>query len=224
MSNADDRIDHDEELGTERLIAELLGLGPPNRSSPAGVALARELLSAFGGVAGLACADAPELEERLRRADLPRGAGAAHAIAAAFELGRRVRIAERSPVSRIAGTEDAGAWGMPRLGPLAHEELWLLAIDGRSRLRATRRVAKGGLHGVGVRTADPLRAALRTAATGFVLVHNHPSGDPTPSPQDISFTREIEAASTVIGVPLLDHVVVTRDAFVAIPLGEGGAA
>jgi DNA repair protein RadC len=223
MFDADVRHEPDEEPTTERLIAELLGRDPPRRSSPAMITVAERLLAAFGGIAGLASADASELEERLRRDDLPGGVNAARAISSAFELGRRVTIAERSPVARISGTEDAGAWGMSRLGPLAHEELWLLAIDGRSRLRASRCVAKGGLHGLGVRTADPLRAALRTAASGFVLVHNHPSGDPTPSPQDISFTREIEAAGAVIGVPLLDHVVVTRDGFVSIPLGEGSA-
>lgn len=77
---------------------------------------------------------------------------------------------------------------------------------------------------MGVRPADPLRYALRAAASGFVLVHNHPSGDPTPSVEDVSFTRRVAAAAAVVGVPLLDHVVVTREGFSSVPFEVDGPA
>lgn len=70
---------------------------------------------------------------------------------------------------------------------------------------------------MGVRPADPLRLALRAAASGFVLVHNHPSGDPAPSAEDVAFTRRVASAAVVVGTPLLDHVVVARDGFSSVP-------
>ena len=70
---------------------------------------------------------------------------------------------------------------------------------------------------MGVRPADPLRLALRAAASGFVLVHNHPSGDPTPSAEDAVFTRRVASAAVIVGMPLLDHVVVARDGFSTVP-------
>jgi DNA repair protein RadC len=121
--------------------------------------------------------------------------------------------------SRATGSPaDVAAWAGPRIATLEHEELWMLALDGRGSLRAARCVAKGGLHGAAVRAADPLRAALRVHASAFVLVHNHPSGDPTPSKEDVHLTAQVAAAAAVVGVALLDHVVVTRDAFACVPL------
>lgn len=78
---------------------------------------------------------------------------------------------------------------------------------------------------MGVRPADALRIALRAAASGFVLVHNHPSGDSQPSPEDLAFTRRLAGAAAIVGMPLLDHVVVTRDGFSSVPFAiEGEAA
>ena len=74
----------------------------------------------------------------------------------------------------------------------------------------------GGLSGLHVAVRDPLRLALRDAASAFVLVHNHPSGDPTPSKEDISFTQRLFDAAAVMGTPLLDHVVIGREGFVSM--------
>ena len=100
--------------------------------------------------------------------------------------------------------------GPPRLATLDHEELWLLALDGHHGLRAARLVASGGIHGLHVAARDALRIALREGASAFVLVHNHPSGDPAPSQEDVAFTRTVERAAAVVGTPLLDHVVIAR--------------
>jgi DNA repair protein RadC len=83
-------------------------------------------------------------------------------------------------------------------------------------MKAARRVASGGIHGLHVAARDPLRIALREAATGFVLVHNHPSGDPAPSEEDIAFTRSVAGAAAIVGVPLFDHVIVARRRSVSI--------
>lgn len=141
-------------------------------------------------------------------------------LAAAFELGRRVEVARAQTPETFASAGDVVGWATPRISMLPQEELWMLALDGRGHLRAARCMAKGGIHGAAVRAADPLRAALRADASAFVLVHNHPSGDPTPSKEDVALTAEIAAAGRIIGVPLLDHVVVARDGFACVPVVE----
>lgn len=178
----------------------------------------RALLDRFQGLEGLARASAKEIEEAIVHSgvDARRSAAAARAIAAALELGKRAAI-DATPRTPIGDGKDVAAWARPRLGVLEHEELWLLALDGRSRLKAARCVARGGLHGVGVRPIDPLRIALRAGAAGFVLVHNHPSGDPTPSVEDIFFTKKVAAGAAACGVPLLDHVIVTREGYASVP-------
>lgn len=209
-----------EQADDEALVAAVLD----PRHGEAAARAAAELLIAAGGLGDLSHMHAREIEEALASRRVPRTRGAARALATAFELGRRARIAETVEPARFADTRDVAAWAQPRLGSLVHEELWVLALDARGGLRAARCVAKGGIHGVGVRATDPLRIALRVGATGFALVHNHPSGDPSPSAEDVSFTRRLADAARVVGLPLLDHVVVTLHGFVSIPLGEEVAA
>lgn len=210
----------------EALIAAVLANGPfEGARAERASELAAALLCDHGGFAGLARTTVDELETYLAGAPRlgrpPRAC--ARRIAAAFELGRRVATDAADP-STVRSSADVAAWAAARLVTLDHEELWLLALDGRSRLRAVRCVAKGGLHGMGVRPADPLRLALRAAASGFVLVHNHPSGDPAPSAEDVAFTRRVASAAAIVGVPLLDHVVVTREGFASVPFASESVA
>ncbi len=116
----------------------------------------------------------------------------------------------------MESSADVASWAKPRLGHLEHEELWVVALDGRGGFRGARLVAKGGLSGLSVRASDPLRLALRMGANAFVLVHNHPSGDPAPSAEDRTFTRRVANAGLVVGLPLVDHVVVARDGFASV--------
>lgn len=203
----------------EALIAAVLapGAATGGRANAASEAAA-SLLCEMGGFGGLARATIGEIEAQLTTAPRLRltPLASARRIAAAFELGRRAANDAVAP-AMIASSADVAAWASMRLASLDHEELWLLALDGRSRLRAVRCVARGGLHGMGVRPADPIRLALRASASGFVLVHNHPSGDPTPSPEDVAFTQRVAAAAAVVGTPLLDHVVVVRGGFASVP-------
>jgi DNA repair protein RadC len=209
----------DEDTGIERRSVEDLLLMILRR--PSG-----DLLERAGGLERLSRADVLEIAAHLdrrtdtdeRRPPARSALVAARALTAAFELGRRAEIARRQPRLRLGSPADVAAWAGPRIATLEHEELWMLALDGRGHLRAARCVAKGGLHGAAVRAADPLRAALRVYASAFVLVHNHPSGDPTPSKEDVHLTAQVAAAAAVVGVALLDHVVVTRNAFACVPL------
>jgi DNA repair protein RadC len=190
-------------LGDAELVAIVLGTGCSGH--PVGQ-LAAALLDECGGVAGLARAGLGELAAR-------QGIGPAKGarLAAAIELGRRALFAASLGASpKVPDQHAAVAWARPRLATLDHEELWLLALDGRHGLRAARRVAAGGLHGMHVAPRDVLRVAVREAASAFVLAHNHPSGDPAPSEEDIAFTRAVAQAASVVGTPLLDHVVIAR--------------
>jgi DNA repair protein RadC len=192
-----------ETLGDEELVAIVLGTGV------AGVpvtVLAAMLVAEHGGVGGLARAGIGELAQRS-------GVGTAKAarLAAAIELGRRaIDAASSEAPRRLADREAVERWARPRLATIDHEELWLLAVDGHYGLRAARRVASGGIHGLHVGTRDPLRIAIREAASAFVLVHNHPSGDPTPSAEDVAFTGSLADAAALVGTPLLDHVIIAR--------------
>ena len=106
---------------------------------------------------------------------------------------------------------DVNAWAVPRLAALEHEELWALALDGRNRLRAARRIAMGGLHGLSTQARDALRAMLREAASAFILVHNHPSGDPTPSAADVEMTKQVVSALSQVGIAVHDHIIVGKN-------------
>ncbi len=190
-----------------------------------------ELLDRAGDLERLAQADPYEIASWLegreidgserprtpRRGTLER----ARAVAAAFELARRVERARARLPDRLTSAEAVARWATARIGALTHEELWMLALDGRGNLRSVRNIARGGLHGASVRAADPLRAALRADASAFVLVHNHPSGDPTPSREDVALTARVAAAARIVGVPLLDHVVVAREGFACVPMDDG---
>jgi DNA repair protein RadC len=190
-----------DSLADIELVAVLLGTGDRGRHV---VRVAADLLEQSGGVLGLSRMGAHAL------AEVP-GVGLAKAarVGAGFELGRRVLLRSASdPRLNLASSAEVARWARVRLSELDHEQVWVLALDGRNGLRTARRIAEGGLHGCSVDPRDILRAAVRDAASAFVLVHNHPSGDPTPSDEDVELTRVVARAASVLGTPLVDHVIV----------------
>jgi DNA repair protein RadC len=185
------------------LLAILLGTGIEGESV---VLVAASLLASAGGLIGLSRVSAHALAAS-------RGVGPAKAarIAAAIELGKRIALCQLERTPPVIGSFAAVAdWARPRLAALEHEEVWLLALDGRNGLKSARRIAQGGLHGCALTPRDVLQPALREGASAIVLVHNHPSGDASPSPEDLQMTRAVASACEIVGVPLLDHVVVAR--------------
>jgi len=184
------------ELSDAQLLATLLAT--PSGTSPQLAELASDL-------SRLAFLD---LEALCRMPGL--GATRARRLLAAVELGRRaIMNPKHRPV--LLSHHDVFAWALPRLVHLEHEELWLLSLDGRNQLKRADRVAQGGLNGCAVTPRDVLRPAVRNAATGLIVVHNHPSGDPTPSSDDLHMTTKLAIACDLVGIPLIDHVVVARD-------------
>jgi DNA repair protein RadC len=95
-----------------------------------------------------------------------------------------------------------------RLGGLMHEVMFAVALDGKCHFLAEVEIATGGAHSLAVRPRDVLRPLLRGGASTFVLVHNHPSGDPTPSPEDLRMTRVVADCADAIGVPMIDHLII----------------
>lgn len=185
------------------LLALLLATGAAGH--PVGL-VAQDLLDQVGGVERLERVGPYRLAQQ-------RGIGLVKAtrLLAAIELGRRVTLRSLSDERQVVGSFEAvAAWAQPRLAGLDHEEVWLLCLDGKNALRSARRIAQGGLHGCALRPADVLRPALEDAASGIVIVHNHPSGDPTPSLADIEMTRALVEACQILGLHLLDHVIVAR--------------
>jgi DNA repair protein RadC len=193
-------------LGDAELLAAVLGRGG-RRSTR----IAERVLLRAGGVEGLASLGLAALcqVEGLSRAMALR-------LCCAGELAERAAVRRRRPRDALHTPEAVAALMAPRLLHLRHEQMWVLSLDGASGLAGLRQVARGGQHGCAVRARDILRAAVGDAASGFVLVHNHPSGDPTPSREDVAMTLSLARAAEVVGVPLLDHVVIAIGGHVSL--------
>ena len=192
--------------------AELIGLvwnaGPRHAAA---MALAEEALVRCGGLSGLAAASSRELE------GVP-GVGPARAarLGAAFELGRRAVI--DWPVGRwsIRSPRDLGHRLLGELGHLEREELRVVLLDTRNGVLAMPTVYRGNVSVALVRIGELFRDAVRLHAARLILVHNHPSGDPTPSPDDLHMTAEAVAAGRLLDIAVLDHLVVGHGSWVSL--------
>jgi DNA repair protein RadC len=203
MSNPIDNVDlprermlrrGTEHVGDEDLIAVILGT--------AGTSVAAALVKAAGGMVAASRASPRELAA-------VRGVGEARAarIAAAFELGRRaVETAERRML--LETPEDAVRCVKARLAGVQQERFFVLGVDVRGRLIEIVEVGRGALDSVEVHPREVFRPLIRMAAAGAVLVHNHPSGDPTPSDPDVELTRRMREIGSLLGIPIIDHVVI----------------
>lgn len=199
-----------EALRDDELVALLVERGVPGEPLERRVARLFEEASGFAGlcsrgVGGLAH-------------ELGLGLACGARLAAAIELGVRAARLAVPGADALAATsaQDVERWARRRLTGLAHEELWALLLDTRNRVVAERMLARGGLHACALTARDVLRPVVREASSAFVLVHNHPGGDPCPSREDVAFTRRVQAAAAALGVTLVDHVVVARDGWVSM--------
>jgi DNA repair protein RadC len=116
----------------------------------------------------------------------------------------------------VSSAADVTQWAKAALVPLGHEEVWLLCLDAKNHLLTRRRIGSGGIHGCALTPKDVLRPAIRDGASAIVLVHNHPSGDPTPSASDVQMTQVVAAAARIVGLQLLDHVVVASGGYASL--------
>lgn len=118
---------------------------------------------------------------------------------------------EHYPIDRVPHARAVVRYAHAAIGDMPQEHLMLISVDARHRIKRTVEVARGGSSGLHVAVVDVMRAALHAGGNAFIITHNHPSGDPTPSGEDISFSKRLLEASRIVGCPMLDHVIVTRD-------------
>jgi len=195
-------------LTASELLAILLGTGDAHHDAVDVAALL--LTPANGGIRRLAARPPGEL---LRTPGVGRAKGAR--LLAAFELANRIGREERPSVPRISEPADVVRLVGGRLRDLQVEEFHLLALDTRSRVLRDVLVTRGLLDSSLVHPREVFRAAISEAAAGIILVHNHPSGDPTPSAEDRAVTRQLVAAGQLLDLPVYDHVIVAGDRFVS---------
>jgi DNA repair protein RadC len=186
-------------LGDNELVALVLGSGLVHASA---LAVANDLLRTRGGVHGLArstCADLAQVT----------GVGAAKAakLVAALELGRRTLVVAPAARIRIRSPVDAASLLMPPFGSRQAEHFGALLLDSKHRVIRTVIVAMGTLNSTIVEPRDVFREAMLNAAAAIVVFHNHPSGDPSPSPDDIALTRRLATAGDLLGITVVDHIV-----------------
>ena len=195
-------------LTAPELLAILLGTGDAQHDATE-VAV-QLLLPANGAIRRLAARPPGELL-------LTPGVGRAKAarLLAAFEIADRMAREERPAVPRISEPADVVKLVGGRLRDLQVEEFHLLALDTRSRVLRDVLVTRGLLDSSLVHPREVFRAAISEAAAGIILVHNHPSGDPTPSAEDRAVTRQLVAAGQLLDLPVYDHVIVAGDRFVS---------
>jgi DNA repair protein RadC len=195
-------------LTAAELIALLWGSGVRGRSA---VDLATDALSGHDGLAGLARASDLEL------AAIP-GIGRAKAaqLLAAFELGRRLMADWPAGRWSIRGPHDVADRLILQMGRLEREELRVVILDTKNHVLRVETVYQGNVNSSLVRVGELYRDAVRLNAASIILVHNHPSGDPTPSPDDLHLTAEALAAGRLLDISLLDHLVIGHDAYASL--------
>ena len=195
-------------LSAAELIALLWGSGSRGRSA---VDLAADALARHEGLTGLARAADGELEA------LP-GVGAAKAaqLTAAFELGRRLMADWPTGRWTIRSPHDVADRLLLQMGRLEREELRVVLLNTKNVVLRVVTVYQGNVSSSLVRVGELFRDAVRLNASGLILVHNHPSGDPTPSPDDLHLTAEALAAGRLLDIDVLDHLVVGHDAWVSL--------
>jgi len=195
-------------VSTAELIAIILRVGTGGENV---VALAQRLLAKYKGLSGLARASSSELcgEKGLGEAKVAQ-------LKAAFELGRRLLVESPDERPTITSPADAANLLLGEMGLLEQESLRVILLDTRNRVQAIQTVYQGSLNTTMVRVGELFREAVRANCAAIIVVHNHPSGDPSPSPEDVAITKDIIAAGKLLGIEVLDHLVIGHQRFVSL--------
>jgi DNA repair protein RadC len=195
-------------LANAELIAILLRTGVRGENA---VQVGQRLLQTFGGISGLHRASVQDLQSQ-------HGLGEAKAaqIKAAIELGRRLTLESPEERPSINSPADAAALVMYEMSALEQEHLRVILLDIRNRVLEVADVYRGSVNSSQVRVGEVFKAAVRRNAPALIVVHNHPSGDPTPSPDDVAVTRAIVQAGKLLDVDVLDHLVIGQGRWVSM--------
>ncbi len=185
-------------LSEAELLAIIFGIGQRGQSA---VQLAQNLLAKAGGLRGLFDRSVEELQQES-------GIGLAKAcqLKAVIELAIRTASSFEQQVS-IKQPADVGRLLMPRFQMLKHEEFVALLLDTKNKVLSIEDISKGSLNASIVHPREVFKTAIRRSAAAIIVAHNHPSGDPSPSREDIDVTRRLTEAGKIIGIEVLDHIV-----------------
>lgn len=195
-------------LTNAELLAILLRVGVQGENA---VEVGQRLLKKFSGLGGLHRAPFKELMDQ-------HGMGEAKAsqIKAAIELGRRLTLESPEEKPAINSPADAAALVQYDMSALEQEHLRVMLLDRRNRVLEVVEVYKGSVNSSQVRVGELFKDAIRANASAVIVIHNHPSGDPTPSPDDVAVTRAIVQAGKMLDIDVLDHLVIGQGKWVSL--------
>jgi DNA repair protein RadC len=197
-------------LSDAECLALILGTGTRGESA---VLLGQRLLDGFGGLAGLAGASVHDLRQ-MRGLKLAR----ATALVAALALQRRLASAVLPRGRTLRDPQEVAGYFAALLRGRAHEEFHVLHLDTRHRALCSTRVSLGSAEAVLVHPREVFAPGIRAGSAAFVVAHNHPSGDPTPSQEDRLMTERLDRAGQLLGILLLDHLVLGDSGFYSFAL------
>ena len=195
-------------LSNAELLAIILRTGLPSESV---LSLSTRLLFQFKGLSGLARASFEDLRK-------VHGFGDAKAaeLKAALELGRRLLSVPEVDRPTIQGPQDVANLVQADMAFLDQEHLRVMVLNTRNQVLTTDEVYKGNVGSAVVRSSEVFREAVRSNSPSIIIVHNHPSGDPSPSTDDVQVTRRLVEAGKLLEIEVLDHVVVAERGFVSL--------
>ncbi len=194
-------------LSTAELLAVLLGTG---RRGESALDVAGRLLGQIGEIRDFVDAEVQELKQ------VP-GVGLAKAVTilAALELGRRLQDS-RADLHKITSPKDAADYFMDKLRFLRKEHLMTLHLDTKHQVLGEEIVSIGSLNSSIVHPREIFKTALKRSAAAIICAHNHPSGDPTPSTEDLEVTKRLVAAGQLLGIELLDHLIIGDNHYISL--------
>lgn len=197
-----------QSLTNAELIAILLRVGVKGENV---VQVSQRLLNTFGGLAGLHRAPFDEMCAQ-------HGLGKAKSaqLKAAIELGNRLRLESPDERPAINSPADAAALVQYEMSALEQEEMRVILLDTRNRVLNITSIYRGSVNSSQVRVGELFRAAIRQNAPALIVLHNHPSGDPAPSPDDVAVTRAIVQAGKLLDIDVLDHLVIGQGRYVSL--------
>jgi DNA repair protein RadC len=195
-------------LSNAELLAIILRTGIQDENA---VRVGQRLLSTYDNLAGLVRASTSELIDE-------KGLGPAKVaqIKAALELGRRMLLESPEERPQIRSPADAANLVMSEMSFLEQEHLRVMLLDTKNRVLNTETVYIGSLNTSLIRVGELFREAIRANCAALIVLHNHPSGDPTPSPEDVAVTKQIVQAGKLLDVDVLDHLIIGRQRFVSL--------
>ena len=195
-------------LSSAELMAIILRTGVGGQNV---LAVAQRLLARFDGLAGISRASVSELT-----AEHGIGEAKVAQLKAAFELGRRLLVTSPAQHPQVRSPADAAQLLMAEMSLLEQEHLRLVLLDTKNYVLAIPTVYVGSLNTNLIRIGELFRYALRENCAALIVAHNHPSGDPTPSPEDVIVTRKIIEGGQLLDIEVLDHLIIGRGRFISL--------